>query len=157
MKKDYKIIGRSELIAFPEVQNKPIPARIDTGAKTSALWASEVVQKDGQLSFVLFDKTSPYYTGDPLFVDHFEKRLVASSNGAIQDRYAVRLLIKIKGKKIRGYFTLADRSQQAYPVLIGRNILRGKFLVDVQSGHPDIKAERRRHTQLQKLKRRVEL
>ena len=83
--------------------------------------------------------------------------MVASSNGAVQRRYAVRLLVKIKGKKIRGYFTLADRSQQAYPVLIGRNILRGKFLVDVESGHPDIKAERRRRTQLRKLQKEAEL
>lgn len=157
MKKEYKIIGRSELVAFPDVQSKPIPARIDTGAKTSALWASEIVQKDKELSFMLFDKTSPFYTGEHIVVPHFEKRLVASSNGAVQERYAVRLLVKIKGKKIRGYFTLADRSQQAYPVLIGRNVLRGKFLVDVQTGHPDIRAERRRHVRLRKLQKEAGL
>lgn len=157
MKKEYKIIGRSELVAFPDLQSKPIPARIDTGAKTSALWASEITKDGKELSFVLFDKTSPFYTGERISVQYFEKRLVASSNGAVQQRYAVRLLVKIKGKKIRGHFTLADRSAQAYPVLIGRNILRGKFLVDVQSGHPDIKAERRRHTQLRKLQKEAGL
>jgi hypothetical protein len=74
---------------------------------------------------------------------------VASSIGAEQGRYKIIALIKLRGKKIRTSFTLADRSSQAYPVLIGRNVLRGKFLVDVKSGRPDHTAETKRSEQLQ--------
>lgn len=157
MKQSFKIIGRSELVTFPEIQEKPIPARIDTGAKTSAVWASEIVEDGNSLSFVLFNKTNPYYTGKPYTVNYFEKRMIASSIGAAQLRYVVRIVVELKGKKIRSFFSLADRSQQAYPILIGRNVLRGKFLVDVQSGRPDILAERRRRRELRKLKRRTEI
>jgi hypothetical protein len=82
-------------------------------------------------------------------VTDFEQVVVASSIGAEQARYKVNMLVKIRGKKIRTSFTLADRSQQAYPVLIGRNALRGKFLVDVQSGKPDYTAEKQRSAKLQ--------
>ncbi len=156
-KQSFKIIGRSELVTFPEIQERPIPARIDTGAKTSAVWASEIVEDGNSLSFVLFDKTNPYYTGKPYVVNYFEKRMIASSIGAAQLRYVVRIVVELRGKKIRSFFSLADRSHQAYPILIGRNVLRGKFLVDVQSGQPDILAERRRRRELRKLKRRTEI
>lgn len=148
--KPKKIIGRADLIDFPEVGVFAVRAKVDTGAKTSALWASDVYERDGGLAFKVFDKQSPHYTGQELFFDQFERVVVASSIGQEQPRYKVAILAKIRGKKIRTNFTLADRSQQAYPVLIGRNALRGKFMVDVQSGRPDYKAERQRSDLLQR-------
>jgi hypothetical protein len=47
-------------------------------------------------------------------------------------------------------FTLADRSSQVYPVLIGRATLRGKFIVDVQMGSPLREEEEKRSMELQK-------
>ena len=44
------------------------------------------------------------------------------------------LTIILGGKKIRGTFTLADRSKNKYPALIGCKILNKKFLVDVSKG-----------------------
>lgn len=148
--KTRKIIGRADTADLPELGFAGIPAKIDTGAKTSAIWATNVHERDGGLSFMLFGPESPLYTGEVHFVSQFTKVTVASSIGAEQSRYKVVLLAKIKGKKIRASFTLADRSKQAYPVLIGRNALRGKFLVDVKSGRPDYRAESRRSEQLQK-------
>lgn len=144
-----KIIGRADRIDLPEADVHGIPARIDTGAKTSAIWASDVHEKGGGLAFTLFAPGSPLYTGKPQFAPSFTRVMVASSIGSEQDRYKVVLLVKLRGKKVRASFTLADRSQQAYPVLIGRNVLRGKFLVDVKSGRPDYNAESRRSEQLQ--------
>ena len=144
-----KIIGRADRIDLPEFDVQGVPARIDTGAKTSALWASNIQERDGGLSFVLFGPDSPFYTGKEQFATFFTAVTVASSIGNEQRRYKVVLLVKLRGKKVRAGFTLADRSQQAYPVLIGRNVLRGKFLVDVKSGKPDYGAESRRSEQLQ--------
>jgi hypothetical protein len=148
--KPKKIIGRADMVDLPEIGVFAIHAKVDTGAKTSAIWASDIREKDGGLTFKLFDKQSPYYTGDELFFDQFERVVVASSIGNEQSRYKVAVLAKLRGKRIRTSFTLADRSQQAYPVLIGRNALRGKFLVDVQAGRPDYNAERQRSDQLQR-------
>jgi hypothetical protein len=143
-----KIIGRADKLDLPELGFAHVPAKVDTGAKTSAIWATNVHERDGGLAFTLFGPESPLYTGEEHFAPHFEQVTVASSIGAEQDRYKVVLLAKVRGKKIRASFTLADRSKQAYPVLIGRNALRGKFLVDVKTGRPDHRAESRRDEEL---------
>ncbi len=147
--KTKKLIGRAEKISFPEFDIVKVPVRVDTGAKTSSVWATSIVEKDDILSFRLFGQASPLYTGQIHHTRQFEKTVVASSNGQAEERYKVRLLVKLKGKKIRARFTLADRSQQAYPVLVGRNVLRGKFIVDVQDGKPLYHEERRRSQTLQ--------
>ena len=140
-----KIIGRAEVVAFPEVAIERVHARIDTGARTSSLWASRTEIIDDDLHVTLFD-------GDEarqLVFDEFERVAVASSNGHIQHRFKVRLLVKLKGKKIRAWFTLADRSTQVYPELIGRNVLLGKFIVDVTQGKALTLAEKQRSESLQ--------
>lgn len=140
-----KIIGRAEEIAFPEIAIERVHARIDTGARTSSLWASRTEIIDDDLHVTLFD-------GDEarqLIFDEFERVAVASSNGHVQHRFKVRLLVKLKGKKIRAWFTLADRSTQVYPVLIGRNVLLGKFIVDVTKGKALTQAEKQRSERLQ--------
>ena len=133
-KAEKKVIGRVEKLSFPELGFSDVHARVDTGAKTSALWASSAVEKDGQLAVVFFAKGTDAYTGETAYFEHFQKTVVASSNGQTEERYKVRVLVSLRGKKIRSWFTLADRSTQVYPVLIGRNVLRGKFVVDVKHG-----------------------
>jgi hypothetical protein len=146
---DKKVIGRAELVTFTELEVADVPARVDTGAKTSAVWASSVHVQDDLLEVVLFDPSSDHYTGKTLQFKQFEPVIVASSSGHTQQRYKIRLLVRIKGKKVRAWFTLADRSSQVYPVLIGRNVLLGKFVVDVKKGKPLTTAERERSAQLQ--------
>lgn len=147
--KTKKLIGRAEEISFLEFGIPSIPARIDTGAKTSSVWATNIKEQDGMLYFTLFGPQSALYTGEVCRTSRFEKTVVASSIGEPQERYKIRILIKLHGKKIRARFTLADRSQQTYPILVGRNVLRGKFVVDVSDGKPLYKEERQRSTQLQ--------
>ena len=149
MEKPKKIIGRADRVDLPEQGLFGVPAKVDTGAKTSAIWATNVHEQGDKLAFTFFGQGSPLYTGEEHYVAEFERVVVASSIGEQQPRFKVTFLVKIRGKKIRASFTLADRSQQAYPVLIGRNALRGKFVVDVQSGKPDYQAEKTRHQKLQ--------
>jgi hypothetical protein len=132
--KPKRSVGRAEQLDFPELSFAGVPARIDTGAKTSALWTSQVTEEDGTLHVVFFGKESPHYTGKTISFDTYEPTIIASSNGHLQHRYKVRLLVKLKGKKVRAWFTLAERSTQVYPVLVGRNVLLGKFIVDVKKG-----------------------
>ncbi|MDB5168909.1 MAG: hypothetical protein JWO41_265 [Candidatus Saccharibacteria bacterium] len=157
MKEPVTIIGRSEPVDFPEFRLKAVAARIDTGAKTSSIWASNIVETNGKLHFTLFDKPSAHYSGIAVVANDYAIKVVASSNGLAEERYVVRLQVELAGRKIRARFTLANRASQAYPVLIGRNILRGKFLVDVAQGHPLHAEERRRSKELQaKLEARKE-
>lgn len=149
--KEKKLIGRAEYVTFLDVNTERVAARIDTGARSSSVWATEIREMGGSLSFILFGPGSQFYTGERLATRSYWKTVVASSMGAMQERYVVRLRIKIKGKRMRARFTLADRSTQVYPVLVGRNILRGKFIVDVRAGKPLVSAEKARTAQLKSL------
>ena len=147
--RELRIVGRAENVSLPEVGLEKIPARIDTGARTSSIWASGMHVEDGALSFYFFDKQSDKYDGVYHTVTDFTQRVVASSNGAIEKRFLVTLLVKLRGKKVRAAFTLANRSTQVYPILIGRNVLTGKFVVDVKKGKPQREAEKHREQELQ--------
>ncbi len=125
------IIGATEYVTIGKYQK--IPAKIDTGAESSAIWASKIfVEEDGTLKFALFGKSSPLYTGR-LFhraPGTYKVGYVRSSNGQEQVRYRVYLPIEIGGKKIRILVSLADRAKNAFPMLVGRRTIAGKFLVD---------------------------
>jgi hypothetical protein len=151
MESKVRVVGKSEKLGFPELDYFDVPARIDTGAYTSAIWASKIQKyKSGRLGVVFFGEGSPLYDGKVHYFDTYEKTIITSSTGDIQERYKVKLLIKFAKKKVRGEFTLADRSTQVYPVLVGRKILRGRFVVDVERGVPSNKADRERARELRR-------
>jgi D-alanine-D-alanine ligase-like ATP-grasp enzyme len=134
-------VGRVEQVKIPELHDRAIPARIDSGATISSLWVSHAQETPQGLEFILFDTTSPLYTGERHTVSDYSTHIVSSSMGQVQTRYKIQLIVSLKGRKVRASFTLADRSTQAYPILIGRNILRNKYIVDVAKGSPDKQAE----------------
>lgn len=125
------IIGRETLIDFGKYA-VGVPAKVDTGADGSAVWASDIrVDKEGRLRFKLFDKTSPYYTGRVLKRTDYKVAQVKSASGNVSLKFQAYITVKICGKRVRVLFGLSDRSTHTYPVLIGRRTLHGKFIVDV--------------------------
>jgi len=124
-------IGKIEYISLPSEKLANVSAKIDTGADISAIWATQIERKNNRIYYVLFDKKSPYYTGKKLSTSDFSISSIKSSFGQTELRYKVRIPIILGGKRIRATFTLANRSNNEYPVLIGRRTLHGKFLVDV--------------------------
>lgn len=147
-----QVIGQVERISLPELGLFDLYARIDTGARSAAIWASSAVEKDGKLEVVFLGPDHPSYTGEKVIFDTYEQKAVASSNGLVEIRYKVRTLFVINNRKIRARLTLTDRSKQVYPVLVGRNVLYGKFVVDVTKGTPLIKEEKRRTSELRDLR-----
>lgn len=123
-------VGIVELVSFPDDSIQSVPAKVDTGADSSAIWASAISELDGQLSFRLFDKTSPFYTGKLHSSDDYSVISVKNSFGKSELRYKVKLRLRVGGKTIRAKCTLANRAHNKYPVLIGRKTLHGKFVVD---------------------------
>lgn len=130
MKKELKIIGANALITVAGI--KDIPAKVDTGASLSSIWASNLrVNDQHQLEFTLLAPGHELYTGEVIKVDNYEVQQVRNSTGDVHMRYRVTLPATIKGKRILTTFTLANRSKNNFPILIGRLTLKGKFLVDV--------------------------
>lgn len=129
-KKSLPIIGNNALVTIAGI--KGIPAKVDTGADSSSLWASNIkIASDGSLEFTLLGPSHPLYTGERLCATDFSVQQVRNSTGHVTVRYRVPLTMCVKGKKILTKFTLYDRSHNRFPVLIGRKTLQNKFLVDV--------------------------
>ena len=128
--KSLPLIGNSALIEVAGI--KSVPAKIDTGASYSSIWASNIqMLPSGELEFSLFAPKSPLYTGERLKTRHYRAVRVRNSTGQESIRYSVPLSTRINGKRIRVRFTLADRHRNDFPVLVGRRTLKNKFLVDV--------------------------
>ena len=109
-----------------------VPAKVDTGADSSSVWASNIqILEDGTLQFTLFDTASAYYDGKPVETKEYTVAMVRSATGHEEIRYRARLSLRIKGKRIKAAFNLSNRSKNRYPILIGRRTLSHKFVVDV--------------------------
>ena len=125
------IIGRSEMLTFVGTDLVNVPAKTDTGAYSSSVHASNIQLKDGVLSFELLG-------GHPncgaisckMQVTEFSEDLIKNSSGSGEMRYEVKLKVKLGPKIFFTRFTLADRSKMIYPVLLGRKLLNGRFIVD---------------------------
>lgn len=136
--KNLTYIGINLLIDFPVLGIKNVPAKIDTGADSSAVWATQIKEDNGELSFVLFDTDSPHYTGETIKVHEFTKVRVKNSFGTEETRYKVKFTVQIANRKIKAGFTLANRGNNSFSVLIGRKTLHGKFLIDVSHKHIEV-------------------
>lgn len=128
---NYGVIGTTEFAVFPENSDMPVPVKVDTGADGSSVWATEVNEQDGELSFVLFGPSSACYTGKVFTTRSFRLAKIKNSFGDDEFRYRVKLALVIAGKQYRASFTLANRANNRFPVLIGKRFLRNRFLVDV--------------------------
>lgn len=131
IKKPLTHIGSKELVSFPALGIADVPAKVDTGADFSAVWASDVEEANGTLSFCLFGPGSKFYTGEPLATTDYGITQVKNSFGHIEQRYKVKLSVKLGNKKLKVEFRLANRANNRYPVLIGKKTLLNRFLVDV--------------------------
>ena len=132
--KDMQIVGIIESVSIGK-RAVGVPAKIDTGADRSAIWASKIrVDRDGTLRFALFGEGSPFYNGKVFRRTDFSVTQVRSSNGRSEIRYRTHFVVRIGGRKVRVLMSLADRSRNRFPILIGRQTIAGKFLVDVSRG-----------------------
>ncbi len=127
------VVGWRELVSLPELGLNDIPAKIDTGARTSSLQAIVIDDflRDGE-RFVRFavDWDGVRHHCEAVHVDI---RGITSSNGDRQERFVIKTPLTIGNLTFRAEISLADRSQMQFPMLIGRTALRRRMVVD--SGH----------------------
>lgn len=140
MLKDKRIttIGPLTLVDLPELDIFQVPAKVDTGADSSSIWATNIKEHNNKLSFVLFDPSSPFYTGKTVQISDYYLRSIKNSFGKSEFRYKVMLKIRVEGRKINMRFTLSNRENNKYPILVGRKSLKTKFLVDVAKSDSSI-------------------
>lgn len=133
--KEKVLIGRIEWVSLPELKVKH-KARIDTGAKTTSMHAVNIeeVEQRGEL-FVKFQTADSEGKLIQVVrkVDTTQK--VSNTSGFITKRYVIKEKIKMGNIEREVLINLNDRSKMDYKFLIGRNVLLGRFIVDVARSH----------------------
>ncbi|MCX8109973.1 MAG: RimK/LysX family protein [Syntrophorhabdaceae bacterium] len=122
---DKLVVGEVEEIILIRC-GKKMPARIDTGATITSIDARDLKIKNDIAEFRLPEK----YGGEKITLPIVEWQLVRSSSGQ-QKRPVVEIDICIGTKKLRIKANLSNRSCMSYPILIGRNVLKEGFIVDI--------------------------
>ena len=129
------VIGRKDRIDLPEFNLSDIEAKVDTGAYGCALHchAVKVFLRDGKecLSFQLLDPSHPEYENKTYITENFSNKKVKNSGGIVENRYTIKTEIVIFAEKYVLDFSLTDRKNMKFPILLGRKFLNKKYLVNV--------------------------
>ena len=128
-KKKLRIIGRREYIDLPQLYMTQVEAKIDTGAYTSSLHCETLYIHNENSSSKLYFTTDPAQT-HPFEFENFTQKKIKNSFGEMEERYVIKTRFRIGKKIINASVSLTSRDNMRYPVLIGRRILKGKFLID---------------------------
>jgi len=126
-----KIIGRVDIVDFPELGLFNINVKIDTGAYTSAIHCSEIIQEENSLRCIFNSDLHQNFGKTEIVFNEYSRTNVKSSNGFKENRYKVKSEIVFFGKTYKINLTLSTRDDMKFPVLIGRQFLKRKFLIDL--------------------------
>jgi hypothetical protein len=144
-----QILGRSDRVHLPGLGLFNIHAKIDTGAFTCSLHCSRAEVIDGQLEFVLLDDEHPEFTGMKFVFKEFTEREIKNSFGVAEKRFVINTTVKIFDEEILAEFSLSDRDALRFPILLGRKILRDRFLIDVTKKNLSYRSNRVRKNKKQ--------
>lgn len=130
----YPIIGWREWVALPELNIARIKAKIDTGARTSALHAFSLkpFTENGRnkISFDIHPLQHDTSSIITCTADVVDKRLVTDSGGHEEERYVIMTSIIIAGQAWPIEITLTERENMLFRMLLGRSAIRKRFIVN---------------------------
>ncbi|MEQ8745505.1 RimK/LysX family protein [Pyruvatibacter sp.] len=128
------VIGWREWVGLDEFNVPRIKAKIDTGARTSAIHAFRVrpFSESGvpHVSFMLHPEQRRRTPEIECICAVHDRRKVRSSNGQQELRYVVRTTARIGEFEWPIELTLADRDQLGFRMLLGRQAMRQHFVID---------------------------
>jgi hypothetical protein len=116
------VVGWKEHVFFPKLNLGPLVAKIDTGARTSALHADEIEVVGKRVRFVI--------DGKRFAAPSMGHKRVKSSNGISETRAVIRATLQLGNVVMKTEITLTDRTDMDVPMLLGRNSLKGLFVVN---------------------------
>ena len=128
------MIGWREWADLPDFDVKHINAKIDTGAKSSAVHAfrirETVINGVDHVEFFLHPlqrrKKPEVFCRAPIA----DRRIIRSSNGQEEERYVIETRLRLGGRLWKIDLTLTNRDAMGFRLLLGRDALRRKFLID---------------------------
>jgi hypothetical protein len=131
-----KVIGSFEPVSFPDFGVIDVIAKIDTGALSGALHATNIKEHtlstgERAITFHPYGRKVKQVT-----LTAFEEKEIRSSNGIIAKRYVISTTIVLRGVQYPIKISLSDRTTMMKGVLIGRRFLQSHgFIVDVTKGN----------------------
>jgi hypothetical protein len=130
----YPVLGWREWVELPGLGGARLKAKIDTGARTSALHAFdlEVSELDGatMASFELHPLQRSARETVRVQAEVAEFRMVRSSNGKVEKRPVIRTDVTLGEVTWPVEVTLTSRDEMGFRMLLGRTAVRRRFLVD---------------------------
>jgi hypothetical protein len=128
------IIGWREWLALPDLDVRAIKAKIDTGARTSALHTQglEPFEKDGILRVKFGVHPLPRRKDIKVdcVADVVDRRRVTSSDGQSEKRYVIRTTVALGELRWPIELTLTNRRSMRFRMLLGRAAINRLLLVD---------------------------
>jgi ribosomal protein S6--L-glutamate ligase len=134
MSENKVVLGSEEWCSFPDLGIPAIKARVDSGAKTSALHAINIAP------FVKNDSNWVKFNINPIqnnvrTIIHCEaplidKRVVKSSSGYREQRYVIQTILKLGDQTWDIEMTLTNRDSMGFRMLLGREAMIGRVIVD---------------------------
>ncbi len=125
------IVGWRERVDIPKLGLTAVRAKVDTGARTSSLHAEDVqelsVKGKPYVRFRVADGQDATRVVRARLKEH---RWVTSSNGAREHRPVITTTLVLGSTEWRAELTLTSRGSMGFPMLLGREALRGRFLID---------------------------
>ena len=144
------IIGWREWLALPELGIKKIKAKVDTGARSSSLHAYDLqlFEKNSEM-YVRF-KVHPVQRNSKEVVETeakiLEYRSVRSSSGKAELRPVILSSVELLGQIWSVDLTLTNRDAMGFRMLLGREAIRRKFLVDTGNSYYGGRPKRKKKT-----------
>lgn len=128
------LVGWREWVGLTELGAPRIKAKIDTGAKTSAIHAFRVaVVKRGGVEYAEFylhpnqkRRQPEIFCSAPVI----DRRSIKSSSGQVEKRLIIRTRLSIGGREFPIDLSLANRDSMGFRLLLGRDALRRRFLIN---------------------------
>jgi hypothetical protein len=129
-KEPRQVFGWLETVKVTTDELKTV-AKLDSGAKTSSIHANKIkpirIDRDDYVEFEIVSSKKKK-TKRTLKVYRVVK--VKSSNGALEERYSVMIPMQIAEKSLQVEFTLSDRAEMNYPILLGRKTIEKIGIID---------------------------
>lgn len=134
VKKNKLTVGWREWLSLPQLGIEHIKAKVDTGARTSALHAFSVRAFSRQGKKMVRFKIHPYQRRKDIVVECvapiLEKRWVTDSGGHREQRYVIESTVKL-GEQIWSIeLTLTNRDSMKFRMLLGRTAMKGRLVVN---------------------------
>ncbi|MEQ8463909.1 ATP-dependent zinc protease family protein [Coleofasciculus sp. E1-EBD-02] len=148
MSKSLSIIGWRERVALPDLGIAQIKAKIDTGARSSALHAFDVEPFSRDDKTMVRFKVHPYQRDTHRTVsaeaELIDQRQVRNSGGHAQLRPVIQTMVELNGERWLIELTLTNRDVMGFRMLLGRQAVRKRFLVD--AGRSFVQSSTRKRT-----------